>query len=498
MKKQIKNIIKILAGWTLFILFLAFISHARAADVTPLTAQDLSAAALSANSPELSATAWSEKLFGDIALNPLQMIGSPNTILGEVLVIVNMCLMAMASIWMTWTIIKGAMMTTHDGKFIGKSMHSAWVPFRLMVGTGSLIPFFKGLCFAQLIMLGAIQVSIGAGNLAWQKAVKYVYSGNMVVNPTRATSNSDLTQNLFNSLLCQHSLNYGLVEMNHEPTYSNSMVGGQWRFGSNGGTECGTFEMPNAGSTNLSSQNATQRIASFQNLLTSLDGEAERIAKGAFMSDTDPQNNPPPAVDKTYLAQASAASYAELTSITEALTKQANTGEHKGELLDGAKTAAQTQGFSTAGAWFFGLASKNKVATEAISQTVKMGKPALPPSDTIFMGYEDIYAQTSNLTLSAPIQNGDVKYDYSNESYALKAIKRAICGESSPKTASGVNLSLGQCIVNKTINSSDQSDQTALIRIAELGNSITAIGAASLTALGAAQGALDWSRPNNN
>lgn len=494
MKNHLKIFAKIMAFWFLTLLILsAFSDIAHAADATPLTAQDLESAALSANHPELSAISFSEKLFGDIALNPLRMIGEPNTILSKVLIVINLSLMALAGVFMSWTLVKGSLMTSYEGKALGKQMHSAWVPFRLTVGVASLVPFFKGLCFAQLVMLQAIQISIGAGNMAWEAAVTYVYNGNMVVNPTRATSNSDLTRNLFNSLLCQHSVNYGLVMMRIEPEFGNSIKDGKWQFGSHGGagTECGVFELPNSGNTNLSKQNASQRIESFSNLLNSLDSEAGRIAKGVFLAQVDPQNNELPKANNTYLAQASAASYSELTAITSALVKQANTGEHKGELLDGAETAARTQGFTTAGAWFFGLASKNKKASDAISQEVKLGKAALPPSATQFIGANGVYEGTAGITSASLILGGDVKYDYSNENYALKAIKSAICGDNSPKTASGVNQTLGQCIVTKTLSASDLANQNALIRIADLGNSIVAIGAASLTALGVAKGALD-------
>ena len=216
--------------WTVFAAFIVGNAHAATA-AAPITTDDLATAANSANDPALSAIGAFEKLFGSIALNPISMIGEPNTVVSQVMIIINMVLMAMGSVWVTWSLVKGSLMTAQEGQFIGKSMHSAWVPFRMIVGTASLVPVFKGFCLAQIVMLFAIQLSIGGGNMAWQAAVGYIYQGNQIVNPNGMRPSQELSQQVFDSLLCVHSVNYGLIEMDDKPTYAHGLKGDKYVFG---------------------------------------------------------------------------------------------------------------------------------------------------------------------------------------------------------------------------------------------------------------------------
>ena len=469
--------------WTVFAAFIVGNAHAATASA-PITTDDLAHAANSANDPALSAIGAFEKLFGSIALNPISMVGEPNTVVSQVMIIINMVLMAMGSVWVTWSLVKGSLMTAQEGQFIGKSMHSAWVPFRMIVGTASLVPFFKGLCLAQLIMLWAIQLGIGGGNMAWQSSVGYIYQGNQIVNPNGMRPSQDLTQQVFDSLLCVKSVNYGLIEMEDKPSYAHGLKGDKYVFGNSNTQDeaCGAFELPKQGSTALAHANFDMRLAAFDHLVKSLDPEAERIAKGYFMAATEPTTNNPPAPNPDYLKQVSAAQHEELRAGSAALFQSANQGTAAGDLMEGAKSSAKSQGFFTAGTWFFALAHKNKAASEAISLETKVSKHPEPPSSPIFEGADSIYQKTALATRVADERQG---LGANDESWTWKKIKMAMCG-----SASNLQLTLGQCIVQSTINIGDQN-QSAIIRLSELGNSIVAIGAGAITAVGAAQGGLE-------
>ena len=466
--------------WTIFAAFVVGNAHAAAA---PITTDDLATAANSASDPALSAIGSAQKLFGSIALNPMSMIGFPNTVLGTVLNIINMVLMAMGSVWVTWSLVKGSLMTAQEGQFIGKSMHSAWVPFRMIVGTASLVPFFKGLCLAQLIMLFAIQLGIGGGNMAWQAAVGYIYQGNQIVNPNGMRPSQELSQQVFDSLLCVKSVNYGLIEMDAKPSYAHGLKGDKYVFGNTNGSDsaCGAFELPAMGNTALTHANYDMRLAAFDHLVKSLEPEAERISRGYFMASTEPTTNDPPQLNPDYLKQVSAAQHEELRIGTSALFQSANIGEVQGDLLESAKSSAKTQGFFTAGTWFFSLAKKNEKANEAVSAQTKMAIAPRPPTDTVFEGVDSIYQKVALATRVNDERQGAGQND---ESWTFKRLKMAMCG-----SASNLQLTLGQCIVQSTINVGDQN-QSAIIRLSELGNSIVAIGASGITAVGAAQGGI--------
>lgn len=480
-------------GFVLFTIFMftfVYPNFAHAAEAAPITTEDLAAAANSANDPFLSAISINERLFGSISLNPIALIGSPNTVIGEVVIVINTVLMAMAAVWLTWSLLKGSVMTAHDGEFIGKGMHSAWVPIRLTIGMASLIPFFKGLCFAQILMLWAIQLSIGGGNMAWQAAVKYIYAGNQVVNPNGMRSSQDLTNSVFNSLLCVKSINYGFALTGDAPQYAHGRAGEKWVFGSTSANstkeECGSFQFPAKGTTALSAQNYNMRVAAFAKVVTTLEPEAERIAKGFYQAAEDPINFVNPKVDALFFSKVSAMNHEDLRIGTASLFKLANENTRQGELQQGAENAAKSQGFATAGTWFFSLAAKNREASDAISQEITQAKTAELPTADVFVGAHEIYVKSFVLAQSQIEKDGA---SVQNESWAWQKIKSGICGDTG-KSASGVQLTLGQCIVKSTINTGE-SNQTAIIRISELGNSIVASAAGGITAIGATEGALN-------
>lgn len=420
-----------------------------------LSQDDLITAANSASDPVLSGMSVAKRLFGSVAEHPFQigMPGDGDSMVSTILGIINLALMAMSAVWMTWTMIKGSLMTAQEGQFIGKQMHSSWVPFRLTVGVASLVPFFKGLCFAQIIMLQAIQLSIGAGNLVWQGAVDYIYKGNDIVSVDRIAVSDNLAQSVFNSLLCTHSINYGIISARNEPIYTNgiSPLTNIWSFGSpafgGGGlinSQCGSYQMP-APTTNTAGamQNTKNQRIAFGHLVDSLESEAERIAKGVFLSIFDPQNNELVTPNPTYVKQAAAAYAYELKTMAKAVASQVNADNGRTAMQEKMKAASVSQGFTTAGAWFFTLSSKNNEANEAISAVATLSKSALAPNATAFVGVEDVYQAALLLTAHSTSVNV-VSESYDDTNWIFKRIKNALC----PHSNAG---SLGQCIVADSI-----------------------------------------------
>ncbi|NOS97375.1 MAG: DotA/TraY family protein [Methylotenera sp.] len=471
--------------WTIFCAYAVGNAHAGEPAPAQITTDGLAQSANSANDPNLSAIGAAEKLFGTIVQNPISMIGSPNTILGNSLALFNAVLMAIGAVWVTWSVAKGSLMTAHEGQFIGKSMHSAWVPFRLVIGAATLVPIFKGLCAAQLVALFVIQLGIGAGNMMWSSAVGFIDAGNQIVGVNGLRASTDLSQQVFSSLLCVKSVNYGLNEMGFEAgTYSHGLKINKYVFGNslNQDESCGSFELPAKGSTALSIGNYNMRLSAFYNLVKSIEPEAERVANGYYLASTDPVNHNLPVLNPNFLKTVAAQNQEELRIGTASLFKIANEGTDPGQLLNSAKNSAQTQGFFTAGTYFFAIAHKSKDANEAISLEVKLAHSANPPNSTIFEGVDSIYRKTELATRINQERQGAGAND---DSWTWNKIKMAMCG-----SASNLQLTLGQCIVQSTINIGDQN-QSAIIRLSQLGNSIVAGGAGGITAVGAAQGALD-------
>lgn len=463
-----------------------------AASTIQVTTNDLEAAANNAAHPTLSAISMAEKLFGDIALNPIAMVGSPNTILGEVLAVINLVLMAMGSIWVTWSIMSGSMMTAQEGVFLGKRMHSAWVPLRLTFGAASLIPFFKGLCLSQIIMLWAIQLAIGGGNMVWAKGVDWISVGGSIVSPIRYTESENITKSLLDAHLCVDSMNFGLLKSNFPASYGHQMVntdngGRAARFGSANGAagECGQFDMPVEGGDYLTKSNGELKSAKFFALSAKVKTIADDISGKVITAVMNPAETAVLPVYPTDKVKEAAAWYNnELKGITAALINIANAGTDKGLMINQLKADAKEQGFATAGAWFFTLSSKNSDADSAIKPNVIVSKLPQAPDNVAFIGANDIYQLTTKIVNASHAKEND-KYDPSAGDGGLwtKFLQYAgLCDTIKGK------CSLGQTIV-ASMTQAGSEDQNALLRIADMGNVITGTGAAIFTGAGAIEGA---------
>ena len=458
-----------------------------------ITTEGLQDAANGAAHPTLSAISMAEKLFGDIALNPMAMVGTPNTILGEVMAVINLVLMAMGSVWVTWSILSGSMMTAQEGVFLGRRMHSAWIPLRLTFGAASLIPFFKGLCLSQLIMLWAIQLAIGGGNMVWAKGVDWISTGGSIVSPIRFVESENITKSLLDAHLCVDSLNFGLLKNGFPASYGYQMVntdtGRAARFGSNKGAaaECGQFDMPVEGTDYLTRSNGELKSAKFIELSAKVKVIADNLSGAVITAVMNPAEAATfPAYPTNKVREASFWYNDQLKSTNAALINIANTNTDKGLMLSQLKADAKEQGFATAGAWFFTLSSKNSAADSAIKPNVIISKQPQSPESSVFVGANDIYQITTKIVNASHAKEND-KYDPSAGDGGMwtKFMQYAgLC-----ETIAG-KCSLGQTIV-KDMTQAGSEDQNALIRISEMGNVITGTGAAMFTGAGAVEGAMD-------
>ena len=151
------------------------------------------------------------------------------------------------------------------------------------------------------------------------------------------------------------------------------------------------------------------------------------------------------------------------------------------QMTNAMEASAKSQGFLTAGVWFFSLAKKNTALLEATSQNIKVANQAKPPNDTTFVGVDSIYAKAYIANAAADEKTQE---PVGSENWVVNKIKGSICNTGSN------GISLGRCIVDMAINS-NYADQNALIRIGELGDNIALIGGIGVEGIGAAEGAID-------
>jgi hypothetical protein len=85
---------------------------------------------------------------------------------GQILLMVNLTILAAGTFWLMWNILAGITQSAWDGEFLGKRFHTLWMPIRNAIGIAMLVPAFGGWGAAQLILYQAAKMGAGAANIA--------------------------------------------------------------------------------------------------------------------------------------------------------------------------------------------------------------------------------------------------------------------------------------------------------------------------------------------
>ncbi|MBK5149697.1 DotA/TraY family protein [Burkholderia sp. R-69608] len=118
-------------------------------------------------------------IFGDAG--GIGLFGGQTSI-GDMFLAFNSCLVIIAGAWLTWISFKATVNSAHDGEFLGKQYHSAWVPVRNAIGIISLtpLPFLHGWNLAQAAMATCMLIGIGMGNITATHSVDFIQATSKV------------------------------------------------------------------------------------------------------------------------------------------------------------------------------------------------------------------------------------------------------------------------------------------------------------------------------
>lgn len=218
---------------------------AAAADPQQITQGDIIAAAQSASDPSLSALGILKQIFGDIINNPLSPTesGAGDTALSQIFGVLNMSLLALGAILVSYNITAGVVQTAQDGEFLGKRFSTAWIPIRMTIGLSALVPVFKGWGAAQLFILWLGVIGAGIANLATTAIASWIDHGGAMVSQPITVADSNFIEGLYRINLCRSAADqqYGAG------TIKEQIVGDRIDFG-NGDSFCGSIQLPGNGS----------------------------------------------------------------------------------------------------------------------------------------------------------------------------------------------------------------------------------------------------------
>ena len=131
-------------------------------------------------------------------------VSSMSTVLGQMLSVLNAGALALGGFMVLYGFVAGVAQTAHEGEPLGRRWSSLWVPIRLPIGVGLLVPISGGFSAAQLIVVWLALVGSGLADTVWQKGVNALASGSAVINsPT--VDGTNFAKNLLMNLVCEKS-----------------------------------------------------------------------------------------------------------------------------------------------------------------------------------------------------------------------------------------------------------------------------------------------------
>ncbi|WP_342051294.1 MULTISPECIES: DotA/TraY family protein [unclassified Cupriavidus] len=110
-------------------------------------------------------------MLGQFGQNPFAAVGPPTELLGSMFFIFNACLFVIGASWVGYHVLSGIAQTAHEGEVLGKRLSTLWLPIRMTMGVGGMLPVFGGFSLAQAVMMTVGILGIGIANLLSTTAI---------------------------------------------------------------------------------------------------------------------------------------------------------------------------------------------------------------------------------------------------------------------------------------------------------------------------------------
>ncbi len=519
-----------------------------AAAQSGFSAATLQSAATTGAASPYSAQALLQAIFGPIASDPLSALsggglsggGAGNStfgggdILGTLFSFINIGLLTLGALYLSYKSLAAITQTAHDGEFIGRAFHTVWVPVRVVTGIFSLTPVFSGWSVLQVIMLWIGVLGAGLGNMAWQGvASTFVpYNTTNVSVAANSSYDSKFTPEVFRMLVCIDAHN---AQNQDAQAMGATNFGSQWgsqqinnpdgsitfQYGSSNGVgaECGSVSVPTAsnvstaggvqlnnGSTfsNFFGSSASQNILSatqaqkndiqqaalsqYQTLIGALSPLAQTFVTSVNDMLVNPETTTTaPSVNIQQINQVSANYQAGLSQSIGGILNGMNLGGQMSQLM---QQSAQQDGFTTAGAWYMTMASMSYAVNSVAQQTgaTLLNNPqAAVAADTVYpKAMQIIDTQEQSLGLQ-PYALGSSYQSQSGSSTASTAWIRIMQTLSSSTGTVGVFFSNpGQTIINWFVT--DNSGLPVVLRTKNMADHLIDVAEFVMTAIGSIQG----------
>lgn len=251
---------------------------------------------------DISVSLLMKQIFGDAMPNGLGS-GGADPLVG-MFSVMNAGILSVGGVLAAYNLVVGTMQTAHQGEMLGKQWSSMWLPIRTGLGTALVVPFGKGYCVAQVLVMWLAVQGVGLADKMWEKFVDTGFDG-MVSQMTYGGPNvRSFAKSAVSIQLCMKAIerekrdNPNLMGDQYETItkpYTTTTLSGRTEEGIRYGTlanptQCGTVSRE-FGKSNLdrATQGAQQSYASSNGMLSGFANAVGAFANG-LVSGVKPQD----------------------------------------------------------------------------------------------------------------------------------------------------------------------------------------------------------------
>lgn len=114
------------------------------------------------------------QIFGNVGAGVESGVG---TILGQLFGIFNAGLVSVSGLFLIYTISKSVMTGAMEGEVMGRQSGAHWIPFRVAMGIGLLVPKATGYSVLNVMVMWVVVQGVGFADAAWRQSLNYLNMG---------------------------------------------------------------------------------------------------------------------------------------------------------------------------------------------------------------------------------------------------------------------------------------------------------------------------------
>ena len=177
-------------------------SHALATPADPMSIVEVN--------PSDKSVEYLRYIFGN-SVNVILGEDGPNevdSVLGAMSSILCAGMLLFTGLIIIFVLISGILDTANEGNPLGKTLSTMWVPLRMVLAMGLVLPLSGGYSTMQIGVLWVAGHGVGLANTVWNEALDHIDNKGSLYPPPTNMDFEQFAAGMLNSRTCMHAINY--------------------------------------------------------------------------------------------------------------------------------------------------------------------------------------------------------------------------------------------------------------------------------------------------